>query len=279
MEERMMASKRMTRVMFDDDSINVSREVDLVFSIANSLRGPYKSDKYKDVIIPMIIIRRLECALAHTKDTVVKKFEKNPNTPAKILERLSGFQFYNTSQFTLKELLNDSPNIATNFVSYIESFSSNVQDIIRSLDFEKEIDKMDKNNRLLSVVKKFSELELDPDTIDGIKMGYMFEEVIRKFSANAEAGDHYTPREVIRLLVNIILAEGCDDLFEEGKVATVLDMACGTGGMLSTTFDFIRRLNPDADVRLFGQEVNPESYAICLADMLIKGQNAENRSC
>lgn len=107
-------------------------------------------------------------------------------------------------------------------------------------------------------------------------MGYMFEEVIRKFSANAEAGDHYTPREVIRLLVNIILAEGCDDLFNEGKVATVLDMACGTGGMLSTTFDFIRRLNPDADVRLFGQEVNPESYAICLADMLIKGQNAEN---
>lgn len=271
-----MAPTKMTRVMFDDESINVSKEVDLVFSIANSLRGPYKSDKYKDVIIPMIIIRRLECALVPTKDAVLKKFEKNPNTPAKILQKLSGFQFYNTSHFTLKELLNDSPNIAANFGSYIEGFSVNVQDIIRSLDFEKEIEKMDKNNRLLSVVKKFSELELNPDTIDGIKMGYMFEEVIRKFSANAEAGDHYTPREVIRLLVNIILAEGCDDLFDEGKLATVLDMACGTGGMLSTTFDFIKRMNPDADVRLFGQEVNPESYAICLADMLIKGQNAEN---
>ena len=276
MEEGIMTSRKMTRVMFDDESINVSKEVELVFSIANTLRGPYKSDKYKDVIIPMIIIRRLECALAPTKDAVVKKFEKNPNTPIKILQRISTFQFYNTSRFTLKELLNDSPNIAANFSSYIEGFSVNVQDIIRSLDFEKEIEKMDKNNRLLGVVKKFSELDLNPDIIDGIKMGYMFEEIIRKFSANAEAGDHYTPREVIRLLVNIILAEGCNDLFEEGKVATVLDMACGTGGMLSTTFDFIRRLNPDADVRLFGQEVNPESYAICLADMLIKGQNAEN---
>lgn len=266
----------MTRVMFDDTSINVSKEVALVFSIANTLRGPYKSDKYKDVIIPMIIIRRFECALASTKDRVVKMFEKNPNTPAEILQKLSGYQFYNTSHYTLKELLNDSPNIATHFKNYIEGFSSNIQDIIRSLNFEKEIEKMDKNNRLLGVVKKFSELDLNPETIDGIKMGYMFEEIIHRFSENAEAGDHYTPREVIRLLVNIILAEGCDDLYTKGKVATVLDMACGTGGMLSTTFDFIRRMNPDADVRLFGQENNPESYAICLADMLIKGQNADN---
>lgn len=135
---------------------------------------------------------------------------------------------------------------------------------------------MDKNNRLLGVVRKFSELDLNPGTIDGIKAGYMFEEIIRKFSENAEAGDHYTPREVIRLLVNIILAEGCDDLYTEGREVTVLDMACGSGGMLSTTYDFITRMNPDANVRLFGQEINPESYAICLADMLIKGENADN---
>ncbi len=271
-----MTDKKITKVMFDDNSINVSREVDLVFSIANTLRGTYKSDKYKDVIIPMIIIRRLECALEHTKDKVVAIYEANPNTPERILLNASGFQFYNTSRFNLKELLNDANNIAANFVSYIEGFSTNIQEIIRSLDFEKEITKMDKNNRLLGVVKKFSELDLDPDTIDGIKMGYMFEEIIRKFSENAEAGDHYTPREVIRLLVNIILAEGCDDLYDDGKVTTVLDMACGTGGMLSTTFDFIKRHNQNADVRLFGQEINPESYAICIADMLIKGQNAEN---
>ena len=143
------------------------------------------------------------------------------------------------------------------------------------MDFFPQIDKMDKNNRLYSVVKKFSELDLNPETVDGMKMGYMFEDIIRRFSENAEAGDHYTPREVIRLMANILLAEGCDDLLTQGKVCTVLDMACGTGGMLSTTYDFLKRLNPKIDVRLFGQEVNPESFGICLADMLIKGQKID----
>ena len=271
-----MAKARITEVMMDDTSINVSKEVDLVFSIANSLRGAYKSDKYKDVIIPMIIIRRFECALAKKKDAVVATFERKRDTPPQILESVSGYKFYNTSRYTLAELLNDADNIVSNFKSYIEGFSPNVQSIIRNLDFEKQIDFMDKNNRLLGVVRKFSEFDLNPSTIDGIKAGYMFEEIIRKFSENAEAGDHYTPREVIRLLVNIILAEGCDDLYTEGREVTVLDMACGSGGMLSTTYDFITRMNPDANVRLFGQEINPESYAICLADMLIKGENADN---
>ena len=135
---------------------------------------------------------------------------------------------------------------------------------------------MDKNNRLLSVVKAFSELDLNPVTIDNVKMGYIFEDLIRRFSENAEAGDHYTGRDIIKLMVNILLAEGCDDIFDDGKIITVLDQACGTGGMLSTSYNTIRRYNPTADVRLFGQEINPESYAICLAEMLIKGQNAEN---
>lgn len=271
-----MAKARITEVMLDDASINVSKEVDLVFSIANSLRGAYKSDKYKDVIIPMMIIRRFECALEGTKDIVVKTFEAKRDIPSQILESKSGYQFYNTSRFSLAELLNDADNIVSNFKSYIEGFSANVQSIIRNLDFEKEIDKLDKNNRLLGVVRKFSELDLNPNTIDGIKAGYMFEEIIRRFSENAEAGDHYTPREVIRLLVNILLTEGLDDLFTERRVATVLDMACGSGGMLSTTYNAINRMNPDAEVRLFGQEINPESYAICLADMLIKGEDAKN---
>ena len=146
----------------------------------------------------------------------------------------------------------------------------------RGLNFGEEIDKMDKNNRLLSVVKAFSEMDLDPRTIDNVKMGYIFEDLIRRFSENAEAGDHYTGRDVIKLMVNILLAEGCDDIFDDGKIITILDQACGTGGMLSTGYNFIKRYNPTADVRLFGQEVNPESYAICLAEMLIKGQNAEN---
>ncbi|MDR1099145.1 MAG: type I restriction-modification system subunit M [Treponema sp.] len=271
-----MAKRKKIEVMYDDASINVSAEVDHIWSIANTLRGTYSSDKYKNVVIPMIIIRRLECALALTKAMVVAAFEKNPNTPEGVLKRKAGFAFYNTSRFTLAELLADSKNIAVNFESYIEGFSANIQEIINNLEFKKEIEKMDKNNRLYGVVKKFSELDLDPKTVDGHVMGYMFEDLIRRFSTNAEAGDHYTPREVIRLMVNIILAEGCDDLLTEGKVATVLDMACGTGGMLSTAYDFLYRLNPNIDVRLFGQEINPESYAICLADMLIKGQDAGN---
>ncbi|MFT8313407.1 MAG: class I SAM-dependent DNA methyltransferase [Clostridium sp.] len=279
-----MADTKITKVMMDDASINVSKEVDMVFSIANTLRGPYKADKYKDIIIPMIIIRRLECAL-EVKDTdgktkkekVTDAFKKNPQTPAQILTRLSGYPFYNTSDFNLANLLDEAPAIVENFCFYIESFSPNVQDIlINRLKFKEKIADLDKNNRLLGVVKKFSELNLNPDTIDGHKMGYMFEEIIRRFSENAEAGDHYTPREVIRLLSSILLAEGCDDVFSEGKEITVLDMACGTGGMLSTTHDFIKRMNPDASIRLFGQENNPESFAICLADMLIKGQAAEN---
>ena len=275
-----MAQKQTIDAMWDDSPIDVSTEVNFIWSIANKLRGTYQSDKYKDVIIPMVIIRRFECALEPTKDKVVAQFKANPNYPAKAMYRISGFQFYNTSEFTLAELINDDDNLAANFKAYLQSFSPNVQEIIisaeKGLDFYKQIDKTDKNDRLLSVVKAFSELDLNPRTIDNVKMGYIFEDLIRRFSENAEAGDHYTGRDIIKLMVNILLAEGCDDIFDDGKVITVLDQACGTGGMLSTGYNFIKRYNPTADVRLFGQEINPESYAICLAEMLIKGQNAEN---
>ena len=275
-----MAQKQTIDAMWDDSPVDVTTEVNFIWSIANKLRGPYRSDKYKDVIIPMTIIRRFECALAPTKAAVVEQYKKNPNFPAKAMYRVSGYQFYNTSEFTLAELVNDADHLADNFKSYLQGFSSNVLEILmskeRGLNFGEEIDKMDKNNRLLSVVKAFSELDLDPKTIDNVKMGYIFEDLIRRFSENAEAGDHYTGRDIIKLMVNILLAEGCDDIFDDGKVITILDQACGTGGMLSTGYNFIKRYNPTADVRLFGQEVNPESYAICLAEMLIKGQNAEN---
>lgn len=271
-----MAEKQTIDAMWDDSPVDVSTEVNFIWSIANKLRGTYHSDKYKDVIIPMVIIRRFECALAPTKQKVVDQFRANPAYPAKAMYRVSGYQFYNTSKFDLAELVNDADLLAANFKSYIQGFSANIQDIIKSLDFDKQIDKMDKNNRLLSVVKAFSELDLNPVTIDNVKMGYIFEDLIRRFSENAEAGDHYTGRDIIKLMVNILLAEGCDDIFDDGKVITVLDQACGTGGMLSTSYNFIKRYNPSADVRLFGQEINPESYAICLAEMMIKGQNAEN---
>ncbi len=263
-------------VMWDDSPVDVSTEVNFIWSIANKLRGPYQSDKYKDVIIPMTIIRRLECALEETKDKVVARFESDPTIASAMLCRTAGMQFYNTSRYNLKKLVDDPDNIASNFRVYIKGFSPNVVDIIKSLEFDTQITKMDVNDRLFSVVKAFSELDLSPKTIDNVKMGYIFEDLIRRFSENAEAGDHYTGRDVIKTMVSILLSEGCDDIFEDGKIITILDQAAGTGGMLSTAYNYIHRYNPTADIRMFAQEFNPESYAICLAEMLIKGQNAEN---
>lgn len=263
-------------LMWDDEPVNVTSEVNFIWSIANKLRGPYRSDKYKDVIIPMVIIRRLECALEDTKEKVLARFDIDPDLPTQVFCRTSGYDFYNTSKYDLAELVNEPDNIAGNFREYIKGFSANVQDIIRSLEFDKQIDKMDENDRLYSVVKAFSELDLSPKTIDNVKMGYIFEDLIRRFSENAEAGDHYTGRDIIKTMVSIILAEGCDDIFDDNKVITILDQAAGTGGMLSTAYNYIHRFNPTADIRMFSQGVNPESYAICLAEMLIKGQNAEN---
>jgi type I restriction enzyme M protein len=262
--------------MWDDKPIDVSSEVNFIWSIANKLRGPYQSDKYKDVIIPMTILRRFECALAPTKQAVVEQFKKNPNYPEKAMQRLSHYQFYNTSRFDLAELCNDSEHLVANLTAYIEGFSANVQGIIRNLEFDRQIEKMDKHNRLYSVVKAFSELDLDPKTIDGMKMGYIFEELIRKFSENADAGDHYTGRDIIKTMVSVLLSEGSDDVLQPGREITILDQACGTGGMLSTSYNFIKRFNPDANIRLFGHEIVPESYAMCLAEMLIKGQDISN---
>lgn len=262
--------------MWDDKPIDVSSEVNFIWSIANKLRGPYQSDKYKDVIIPMTILRRFECALAPTKKAVVEQFKKNPNYPELALKRLSGYQFYNTSRFDLAELCNDADHLVANLNAYIEGFSANVQGIIRNLEFDRQIEKMDKHNRLYSVVKAFSELDLDPKTIDGMKMGYIFEELIRKFSENAEAGDHYTGRDIIKTMVSILLSEGSEDVLQAGREITILDQACGTGGMLSTSYNFIKRFNPEANIRLFGHEIVPESYAMCLAEMLIKGQDITN---
>ncbi len=262
--------------MWDDKPIDVSSEVNFIWSIANKLRGPYQSDKYKDVIIPMTILRRFECALAPTKKAVVEQFKKNPNYPELALKRMSGYQFYNTSRFDLAELCNDSDHLVANLNAYIEGFSTNVQGIIRNLEFDRQIEKMDKHNRLYSIIKAFSELDLDPKTIDGMKMGYIFEELIRKFSENAEAGDHYTGRDIIKTMVSVLLSEGSEDVLQPGREVTILDQACGTGGMLSTSYNFIKRFNPEANIRLFGHEIVPESYAMCLAEMLIKGQDITN---
>lgn len=259
-----------------EKALDISKETNMIWTIANRLRGAYKADKYRDTIIPMTIIRRFECALAGTKSKVVEQFKKNEKTPRQILERLSGYSFYCTSEFTLDELQTDPDNLASNFKAYINGFSPNIQDIINSLKFMPQIDDLDKNGRLLSVIRGFAELDLYLASVPTIKMGYIFEDLIRRFSENADAGDHYTGRDIIRLMVDVLFAEGCEDLRENGKIISVLDQACGTGGMLSVTETRIKELNPSAEVHLFGQESNDESYAICLAEMLIKGQEEEN---
>lgn len=263
-------------MLWDDEPVDITSEANFIWSIANKLRGTYMPDKYGDVVIPMTIIRRFECALETTKDAVIETFKKNPAYPAKAMQRIAGYQFYNTSEFDLKELCNDSDHIAANFREYLNGFSSNVQDILRELDMDNHIKKMDKGGCLYSVVKAFSELDLSIETFDSIKMGYIFENLIGRFFQNVDAGQYYTGRDIIKCLVSVLMAEGCDDIFDQGKVITVCDQACGTGGMLSTAYSYIRHFNPSADVRLFGQEYMGVSYAVGLAEMLIKGQNAEN---
>ncbi len=262
--------------VWDDTPVDVTAEANFIWSIANKLRGSYMPDKYGDVIIPMTIIRRFECALAATKDKVRAKYEENPNHPPKALCRISEYQFYNTSGYDLAELCNESESIAENFKSYVRGFSANVQDILNELEIEKHIDKMDKDGCLYTVVKAFSELDLSLQTFDSIRMGYIFENLIGRFYQNVDAGQFYTGRDIIKLLVEILMAEGCDDIFDDGKVITVCDQACGTGGMLSTAYNYIKHFNPTADVRLFGQEFMGQSYAVGLAEMLIKNQDAEN---
>lgn len=263
-------------LLWDDTPIDITAEANFIWSIANKLRGSYMPDKYGDVIIPMTIIRRFECALEKTKPLVIDMYRNNPNYPAKAMRRISGYQFYNTSEFTLKELCSDADYVAANFRDYINGFSANVQDIFRELNMDDHIKKMDKDGCLYSVVKAFSELDLSLATFDSIKMGYIYENLIARFYENVDAGQFYTGRDIIKLLVSLLLAEGCDDIFDDGKVITVCDQACGTGGMLSTAYSYIKHFNPTADVRLFGQEYMGQTYAIGLAEMLIKGQNAEN---
>ena len=262
--------------MWDETPINITQEANFIWSIANKLRGSYMPDKYGDVIIPMTIIRRFECALKKTKPAVVAQYKANPSFPPKALCRISGFPFYCTSEYDLAELCNDPDLIAGNFKSYVNGFSQNVREILDQLEITKHIDKMEKDGCLYTVVKAFSELDLSIETFDSIRMGYIFENLIGRFYQNVDAGQFYTGRDIIKLLVEILMAEGCDDIFDDQKVITVCDQACGTGGMLSTAYNYIKHYNPTADVRLFGQELMGPSYAVGLAEMLIKNQDSEN---
>lgn len=271
-----MSENILLEAMTDDVSIDITQEANFIWSIANKLRGVYMPDKYGDVIIPMTVIRRFECVLEKTKDAVVEKYTDNKSYPERAMYRISGKPFYNTSRFTLKELCNDPDNIQSNFIEYIESFSSNVLDILNQLEIKTHIKKMNKENCLFAVVKEFSELDLSEETFNSIKMGYIFENLIGRFYQNVDAGQYYTGRDIIKMMVYVITAEGCDDIYDEGKVITIADQAAGTSGMLTTAYNHLHNLNPKADIRLFGQEIMGQSYSVGLAEMLIKGQDARN---
>lgn len=253
---------------------NFGEKVNFIWKIAELLRGPYKAEKYGDVILPMAVLRRFDCLLEETKDAVVEKAKTTDIEM--ILNRVAGHGFSNQSKFDFAKLLDDPDNIRANFEAYIQGFSTNIREIIENFEFDKEIKKLDDNNLLFLVLKEFSNIDLHPEVVSNQEMGYIFEELIRRFSENAEAGDHYTPREVIELMVNLIFNEVKEELTTPGSILTVGDFACGTGGMLSVASKYIKRLNPGAQVEVFGQELNPQSYAICRSDILIKGQKEKN---
>ena len=269
--------------------------VGFIWNIANKLRGPYRPPQYRRVMLPLIVLRRFDLVLAENKQKVLdaKKAleDKGIKGPAleKALSRIAATggkqELYNTSGFTFEKLLGDAPNIAGNLIAYIQGFSPRARDIFEKFEFETEIAKLDEANRLFLIIKEFcsAQINLSPKAINNLQMGYLFEELVRKFNeqANEEAGDHFTPREVIRLMVQLLFT-GEDDVYEKGIYRSVYDPTAGTGGMLSESKKFIRGdgfttgLNPDANVELFGQEYNPESYAICCSDLLIKDEPIDN---
>lgn len=254
--------------------VNFNDKINFIWKIAELLRGPYKPEKYGDVVLPMAVLRRFDCLLADTKEIVLEMAAND--VPPAILESISGHRFYNKSKFDFEKLLDDPDNIKANFESYILGFSSNIREIVENFEFVNQIKKLDDNNLLFLVIKEFANIDLHPEAVSNQEMGYIFEELIRRFSENAEAGDHYTPREVIQLMVNLIFNGVEDELTIPGKIFTVGDFACGTGGMMSVATNYIKELNPDAQVEVFGQEINNQSYAICKSDILIKGQEEKN---
>ena len=261
---------------------NFQEKVNFIWSIADLLRGDYKQAEFQDVILPLTVLKRLDDVLEPTKEKVLKKNqelkEKGIESKDPILTKASGYPFYNISKFTFKNLLQDPNNIAKNLRAYINGFSQNMYNILENFEFANEIKKLDEANLLYLIIQRFNDMDLHPDVVSNHEMGTIFEELIRKFSeqSNETAGEHFTPREVIRLMVRLLIA-GNGSLKQRNIIKTVYDPACGTGGMLTTAKDeILEHVNPTAQVFLFGQELNPKTFAIAKSDILIKGEEADN---
>ena len=260
----------------------VSEKASLIWSIADKLVGVYKPHEYGDIILPLTVLKRFDSVLSDTKNKVLEMAKKYPETFAKrdfILKETAGQKFYNTSKYDFKKLLDDPDNIEENFYNYINGYSDEVKDIIKNFDLNKQIEKMAGNGILYQVIDTFNseKANLHPSYVSNIEMGYIFEEIIRRFNelSNEEAGQHYTPREVIELMVNLIF-EDEEDLADSSKIKTVYDGACGTGGMLTASMEYAKKLNSSSRMLCYGQELNAQTYAICKADMLIKGEDSNN---
>ncbi|SIS66614.1 type I restriction-modification system subunit M [Salimicrobium salexigens] len=260
--------------------VNFQDKVNFLWTIAEILRGPYKPEDYGKVILPMAVLRRFDNVLEDTKEEVLESYQQFKHLPEdareEILNRKSKERFHNTSNYDFQKLLNDSDNIAENLRDYINGFSKTARDIIEYFDFDKQIEKMDRNDVLYLTVKRFAEVDLHPDTVSNLEMGYIFEELIRRYSEHAEAGDHYTPREVVRLMVGLMFNEDDEILTKPGITQTLYDGCAGTGGMGSIAQEYLNELNESAELEFFAQEINEESFAMCKADTLIKGENAQN---
>ncbi len=252
-----------------------------IWSVADLLRGNYKQSEYGKVILPLVVLRRFDSVLESTKQAVLKRqgeLAGRIENVEPVLQAVAGQQFYNVSPLDFRRLLDDPANLADNLRAYIGGFSSAARDVIEKFDFNAQITRLDKANVLFLVVSRFADIDLHPETVSNLEMGYLYEELIRRFSelSNETAGEHFTPREVIRLMVNLLFIEDEDALTKPGIVRTMLDPACGTGGMLSVAEDHLRAMNPEARLESFGQELNGETYAICRSDMMLKGQDASH---
>jgi type I restriction enzyme M protein len=252
-----------------------------IWSVADLLRGDYKQSEYGKVILPFTVLRRLDCVLEDTKPAVLAEFKKRTEAkvnPEPFLLKKSGQLFFNTSALDMKKLMGDQDHIKQNLYAYTQAFSPAVRDIFESFEFHTQIDRLAKAGLLYLVTEKFANIDLHPETVSNAQMGVVFEELIRKFAeiSNETAGEHFTPREVIRLMVNLLFIEDDAALTKPGVVRSIYDPTAGTGGMLSVAGEHLSELNPDARLVMYGQELNPESYAICKADMLIKGQDIAN---
>ena len=260
----------------------VRDKANLIWSVADKLTGVYKPHEYGDVILPLTVLKRFDSVLSDTKSKVLDESKKYNETFAQrdiALKETSGQNFYNTSKYDFKKLLDDPDNIEENFYNYLDGYSKEVTDIVENFDLKRHIQKMANNNILYTVIETFNQknANLHPNEVSNIEMGYIFEEIIRRFSEahNEEAGQHYTPREVIELMVNIVF-EDQNDLADSSKIKTVYDGACGTGGILSASMEYASKLNNSSKMIVYGQEINDQTYAICKADMLIKGEDSNN---